>query len=259
MSEEKYIFNRAQHLGSIRHSVNKGTIVRYDEDAGTVRIGSKSFDDDTDIIISIRHNWLKPYSVELEDAILGSDLPASTVQEVPVDKRPEIMKVIRHDQDLIDEIDISNTKNLPKTHIKPQHNANMEVIKAEEHTRELPDEAVSKQAVELREGERQVRGMTVISEDDAEVSMPLGIGYNKNEIPLNAGQVRTISAEENARTKASAAARATANKKQLNKNRADDHPDKVQRTSVTKTSANKKGRGRPKGSKNKKNNLPSLG
>jgi hypothetical protein len=175
------------HLGYIKHSVRRGTIIEHDQDNNRLIIDGQAFDCVKDLQILLRNpDWIEKYSPEAaekeQNAALVEDKQKTEDTEAKTPKS-KVMEVIRSDSDTHKEIDISYTKKQKaNTGIKEVSN-DMEIIKADESPEERIANKVAKKPA-----------MPIVQAEDN------GFGnVEQGATTLNKGMVKTLTAEEHAK------------------------------------------------------------
>lgn len=113
---EKYILTKKVHLGYIKDTFEKGTVLTVDRKEGTVTTeGGRKFDDVSDIDIGVRQGFLVPFTTEkAKEIVKVAEQEKSAVEQNIASKKKDVpkMKVVESDEDLMGrEIDISWIKN----------------------------------------------------------------------------------------------------------------------------------------------------
>jgi len=117
MASEKYILTQKEmHLGYIKETFGRGAILEYDSDKRQLMVDGRKFDEFRDLEILKRQSiknpdnpWIVEYTDELFAHYKGVEALPSTLPQ-PKQQPGTNMKVVQSDSDLIDEIDISDTK-----------------------------------------------------------------------------------------------------------------------------------------------------
>ena len=193
---ERWVLKRTMHFGIIKESFLAGTEIHYIPEDRNMRINGRVYDNVTDFDILRRHNWVAPYDEEEAEELKATAQPLQRPNEDPA--KHEKMQVIKSDEDEMgDPIDIRETQiaNRKKESKVKQHKEavkTMEVIRGDESPKERRDRI----SVEKK--------MKVV-EDDGSLS---GDTMGSKQIPLNAGLVKERTAEEVAKMRAEAAAKA---------------------------------------------------
>jgi hypothetical protein len=131
---EKWVMTRGMHLGFIKESLSAGTIIEHNLEDRFIKADGRKFDSDKDLDILKRHGWVVPYSEEVVQEIIEQGGVTAVVQQpAPDDKKVEPMKVIKSDADLMgDDIDISHTVTANRKAAEEADDGGLEVIKGDE-------------------------------------------------------------------------------------------------------------------------------
>jgi hypothetical protein len=143
---EKYILTKSMHLGYVRESFGRGSVIVFYPDTLKLKIDGRTFEDYRDLEILKRHAeknpqnpWIVPFTEETLSEILDGSLePAPLVQK----RDNDFMTIIQSDADLHDTIDISNTKiskiNSDKREMQRQHikDDGLDIIRGDESVEE---------------------------------------------------------------------------------------------------------------------------
>jgi len=113
---KKYILAvKNLHLGYIKESFAKGTIIEHDEENNCIIVDGRTFKDTRDLDILKKQSkgnkkdpWIVDYSEETLNKISSSN--NDTIKPVRKSRISNHMKVIRSDSDLIDPVDIKDTQ-----------------------------------------------------------------------------------------------------------------------------------------------------
>jgi len=184
---KKWVLMRSMHLGLIRESFSKGTVIEHDADKGVLRIDGRTFDSvkDLEILKNMSERdptnpTVKSYTKQVEKNAKETSVPVQ--RPAPDAEKIEPLKVIQSDEDMMsDDIDIAYTVN--KSPEQTKKSEDMEIINA--------DEGVEERVARLQE---TIPEMDVVRDDDLGVDE----GYGSS---LNDGQVKEITAAEDAQLK----------------------------------------------------------
>jgi hypothetical protein len=239
MATEKWVLKRSMHLGYIKESLGAGTVIEHDESKGTLKIEGRVFENTNDLVILKKKDWVVPYSKDAVDQIKSSGAaPVVKLTPQELKEKPKHMQVVKSDSDLMTkEIDIKHTKIAKKEPHDPK--AKMEIVKG--------DETAAERIARLQS---EIPKMPIVKDDS------LGeVVANKKEPALNAGQVKSLTAEEHEAFRLEGLKKAG-----LLKEVDDNNPSDIGETETETVIASdnaafdgdpvKRGRGRPKGSKN---------
>ena len=93
MGKEKYILNVQIHFGSLKTSVQKGSIVYWDKEKNTVEINGVNHDDVKEIEMCVKNGFIIPF-------VDGETKVDSTVKISPKAKEKKESKIEVHKSDL---------------------------------------------------------------------------------------------------------------------------------------------------------------
>lgn len=180
IANQKWLLNRGMHLGFVKETFAAGTVIEKIDNK--LVIDGKPYETTKDLDILIRHNWAEPYSDARKEQLTAQlavkkVIPKIRPEEEEIVKKTRNMEVIESDQDLNEDIDISHTKKQPKP--KPDKNAPLEVIRGDES----PEERIARLTT-------QVPKMPIVADDS------LGELVGESSPSLNAGTIKTVSAEQ---------------------------------------------------------------
>jgi len=214
---EKMILNQRVHLGFVRDTFNAGAVLEVDEDNGLLTVdGGRKFTEVRDIPILKRAGMVLPFSEETHAAFTGRPVPPFPEQIAPGKKPGQNMQVVQSDADLTEEFDISETQ-VAKRREEAQEAAKakvategMPIIQGDESIEEVQTRQAAEgtapaqvsevdQGVEV-DGEGQVRGIPVVSDDDygyegGSAASALNAGQNllsREEVEANTGTAKAI-------------------------------------------------------------------
>ena len=113
---ESYILTQTMHLGYLKESFGRGSVITFNPQTRKLTIDGRGFDDYRDLEILKRQAekkphapWIVPYSEEVLQDIRGGASEAAPA--VPKrDANGEGMEIVRSDEDMHETIDISDTK-----------------------------------------------------------------------------------------------------------------------------------------------------
>lgn len=179
-THQKWLLNKGMHLGFIKETFAAGTVIERIDNK--LVIDGKPYETTKDLDILIGHNWAEPYSDARKEQLIAQHavkkvVPKIRPEEEEIVKKTRNMEVIESDQDLNEDIDISHTKKQPKPKI--DKNAPLEVIRGDES----PEERIARLT-------SQVPKMPIVADDS------LGELVGESSPSLNAGAVKTVSAEK---------------------------------------------------------------
>ena len=198
MANNKWLLTQTMSLGYCRDTFKAGSVIVELEDS--LMINGKEYKDNRDLDILKRqmlknpnNPWMIPYTEEDEQRLLSTGKTDTVVRKRP--PTDHSMPIISSDDDLIDEIDVSNTQVSVINERKRQmerdaaKNGKLEVIPDQEdvetHLKRiagLSDAASIAERVALKSG--GIQKMNVVRDDS------LGAQYDSKQNPaLNAGQV----------------------------------------------------------------------
>lgn len=187
----KWIMNKEMHLGFIRQTVGKGSIIEHDEDKNVLVIDGVTYDVVKDLNILRKHGLVLPYdesaaSIAKKEANTENEAREARIREHKGKDKDDSqkMEIVRDDSEDHPMIDISHTKK--QNHMPREINNDMEVIKGDED----PSERQAK-AEELKEeqNEDKPEKMPIVQDDS--------LGNVVGEASLNqTATPKSISAEE---------------------------------------------------------------
>lgn len=138
MNVSKWILTvpREIHLGFIKESFGRGSVIELDENRGIIVIDGRKFDDTRDLELLQRQSiknpqspWVMPFSEELLAAIKGTPAP---VKDITHRSRPgDGMPIVQDDSSDHPVIDIRNTQ------MSKVHQAQKEAERTAAHNREV--------------------------------------------------------------------------------------------------------------------------
>jgi hypothetical protein len=201
METKKWVLMQSMHLGLIRESFSKGTVIEHDTEHRILRIDGRTFDSvkDLEILKNMSERdpanpMVKPYTEQVESDAKQTSVPVQ--RPAPEVEKIEPLKIIQSDEDMMgDDIDIAYTINKRPEQTKSK---DMEVINA--------DEGAAERVARLQ---KTIPEMDVVRDDDLGVDE----GYGSS---LNNGQVKEITAKEDAQLKEQARERAESMKTETN-------------------------------------------
>jgi len=174
-------FGPSIHLGVIKESFGRGSVITHDEEQGRLTIDGRKFESDRDMDVLQRQAathpdkpWIVPYS---EEAFARLSRSVPVPQEVQPGKAQK-MEVVKSDEDSHPEIDITDTQ-VSKA-VQATKEAEREKTRNRDVEGELPVVRGDETPEEVRE--RQAREMPIVKDDGG-----LGYGGGKYDA-LNAGQ-----------------------------------------------------------------------
>lgn len=224
---EKWILTvKELHLGHCKETFRAGAVIELDEANGRLIIDGRRFNDTRDLDVLKRQSennpdnpWVIPYSKEARLEIIQSVRPPVVPQKKAALQSGQTMQVIKSDQDLNEEIDISATQ-VSKVNAAAKQAARdkvktngMEIIRGDETVEERLAALRGKNDITSIAERARLKAsgstkMAVVRDDS------LGAGFTgKNAVSLNAGQHLPSREEADAR-KGDAAALADARKKE---------------------------------------------
>ena len=194
---------REIHLGYIKDTFRRGAVIELKPELGILVIDGRKFNETRDLEIlrraSLKHPnnpWVIPYTDEAYAQVVGGESIAEDDVAVSVPEPVAGMEIVKDDSDDHPIIDIRHTQVSKQTEVAKQasrsaaHNrevgGKMDVIRgdetAEERLSRLKGKGDAKSISERVSIKRQRTKMPVIHDDS------LGMGVNRSEIPMNAGQ-----------------------------------------------------------------------
>jgi len=117
VANEKWILTvKELHFGHCKETFRAGAVIELDESNGRLIIDGRRFNDTRDLDVLKRHSqnfpndpWVIPFSTEARAEVVEAIRPKPVSQHKTL-KPDQQMQVIKSDQDLNEEIDISATK-----------------------------------------------------------------------------------------------------------------------------------------------------
>jgi hypothetical protein len=231
VANEKWILTvKELHLGHCKETFRAGAVIELDEANGRLIIDGRRFNDTRDLDVLKRHSennpddpWVIPYSAEAKAEVIASVRPRPVSQQKTL--RPDQkLQVIQSDQDLSEEIDISETK-VSKVNAAAKETARnkvktngMEIIRGDESVEERLASLKGKTDIGSIAERARLKSsgavkMAVVKDDS------LGAGFGgKNHPSMNAGQ-HLPSREEAEAKKEDAVAMAASRKKEAEQRR----------------------------------------
>ncbi len=188
VTTEKWILNKSMHLGYIKDSFAKGVVIEHFIEEKSLLIDGRRFNEIRDLTILKRQTgknpndpWVLPFSEEAIEVAQATSVPV--VKPKPIQNKTEKMNVVKCDDDVMGQIDISHTQ---ISKIKKEA-ADAEVASAKENLEVVRgDESQQERVIRLQE---TVPNMPIVKDDSLGESVSGGIS-------LNAGTVKTKTAEE---------------------------------------------------------------
>ena len=186
MAIEKYIVAVKQwSLGFLKETVYRGNTLTVDREKNTLKIDGRSFQDVRDIDIAVRqaerfpdNPLIVPFTDEMLAHLRG--MKAAQPSSAPKPRPGENMKVIQSDDDLHEEIDISDTQ------ISRKNREAKEAERTKAKVEKLPiikgDESPEERVGRLQEEKRLAGKMPIVRDDS------LGVAGGSRATALNAGQ-----------------------------------------------------------------------
>jgi len=176
-SWKKYVLVKQVHLGNIKQTVSGGSIIEHNEKESKLRIDGSTFDTTKDLDILKKLEWVVPYSEENKKDV------ESKISEKEKNKAPEPknstrnaerkeMKIVESDQDLIESIDISDTKT-KKADVKKESDE-MEIIRGDETVEER-----------LERLQTTMPDMEVVQDDSLGIEDSTSPSLNKGQVKSN--------------------------------------------------------------------------
>lgn len=227
---ESYILTRSMHLGYIKETFGRGSVLSFNPQTRSLTIDGRRFDDYRDLEILKRQAqkspnapWVIPFSEENLQNMLGGSLePQPAVpRRAP---NGEGMEIVQSDEDMHETIDISNTK--VSTINQARKEAERQKVKDEGMPIIQGDESVEDRIARLKEAkdtDLAARAERVRLMSERKASMPvvhddsLGSPGGSKSAALNAGM--PVSGKRPEETPESIKAAAEARKAQAEANR----------------------------------------
>lgn len=212
VANEKWILAiKELHFGHCKETFRAGAVIELDESNGRLIIDGRRFNDTRDLDVLKRHTqnfpndpWVIPYSQEARAEVVDAIRPKTVSQQKTL-KPDQKMQVIKSDQDLNEEIDISSTKiskinNAAKEAARTKVKTNgMEIIRGDESVEDRLASLKGKTDMGSIAERARLKAtgsvkMTVVKDDN------LGAGFvGKSHMSMNAGQHLPTREEADAR------------------------------------------------------------
>lgn len=201
VANEKWILTvKELHFGYCKETFRAGAVIELDESNGRLIIDGRRFNDTRDLDVLKRHSqnfpnnpWVIPYSEEAKAEVVEAIRPKPVSQQ-KILKPDQQMQVIKSDQDLNEEIDISATKvskinSLAKEAARAKVKTDgMEIIRGDESVEDRLESLKGKTDIGSIAERARLKAtgsvkMAVVKDDN------LGAGFvGKAHMSMNAGQ-----------------------------------------------------------------------
>jgi hypothetical protein len=193
-TQKRYIVKKAMHLGHIRTGIAVGDEILHDEKHNTMIIGGKVFDNTKDLDILKKYGWVALTSdKEAVEEVAKAKAKVDEENQKRLEESEKAKRdhernlpVIKSDEDLMEDIDISHTRKAKKEPLPKK--THMEIIKGDQE----PEEIIAR-------AETEIKPMPVVRDD----SLGGSSGPSRN-----AGAVKSLTAEQHAKLRADAEAKA---------------------------------------------------
>jgi hypothetical protein len=182
MKVEKYILKQSMHLGHIKQSFPKGTLISKDIDDNTLTIDGTKFNSTKDLDILKKFGWVNAYTEQSMQKMENEISADEKLNPKKAQEKKEKMEIVDSDADMFPVIDISHTKTKKKEAVKKTEK--MEII----------EQRVAKMKNEIPK-------IPVVNDEGS-----LSMGMEKKP-SLNSGTVKTLNPQSIEKAKKIAEAR----------------------------------------------------